>query len=126
MQPDHVVSFATPEEWQSWLAANHASERDIWLKIAKRRVTGLHIEDALDVALCHGWIDSHRQGLDATHFLQRYSPRQRKSPWSRINALRVGELAAMGRMRAGGHAEIAAARADGRWPSDLLELAIIA
>jgi uncharacterized protein YdeI (YjbR/CyaY-like superfamily) len=68
-----------------------------------------------DVALCHGWITGHRKGLDAVYYLQRITPRRPGGDWSAVNVRRVEELAAAGRMRSGGLAEVAAARADGRW-----------
>jgi uncharacterized protein YdeI (YjbR/CyaY-like superfamily) len=71
--------------------------------------------EAGDVAICHGWIDSHRRGLDERHFLQRYSPRRPGSPWSRVNVERATALEAAGRMRPAGRAQVEAAKADGRW-----------
>ncbi|WP_433663108.1 YdeI/OmpD-associated family protein [Nocardia sp. CA-128927] len=73
------------------------------------------IGEALDVALCYGWIDSHRKGLDEQHYLQRYSPRRAKSPWSQLNVAKAEALIAAGRMREPGLAAIRAAEADGRW-----------
>ncbi|MGY1947901.1 YdeI/OmpD-associated family protein [Nocardia asiatica] len=104
-------------EWESWLAANHDRAAAVWLRIAKKgaRGTTISIAEALDGALCFGWIDSHRRGLDADHYLQRYSPRRPNSPWSQVNVAKAEALIAAGRMRAPGFAAIAAARADGRW-----------
>ncbi len=110
-------AFATSAEWDAWLAAHHAQSPGIWLLIAKKNAAQslITIGEALDVALCYGWIDSQRKGNDAQTYLQRYSPRRAKSPWSRLNVERVVELTEAGRMKAGGRAEIAAAKADGRW-----------
>ncbi|MGV9722738.1 YdeI/OmpD-associated family protein [Nocardia beijingensis] len=122
-------------QWEGWLAANYDEAAEVWLKIAKKGAAGTTISngEALDGALCFGWIDSHRRGLDAEHYLQRYSPRRPKSPWSQINVAKAEALIAAGRMRAPGFAAITAAQSDGRWaaayecqrtatcPTDLLE-----
>jgi uncharacterized protein YdeI (YjbR/CyaY-like superfamily) len=110
-------TFTTPAEWESWLAENHARSSGIWLLIAKKGSASplITIGEALDVALCYGWIDSQRRGHDAHAYLQRYSPRGRKSPWSRLNVERVAALADAGRMRPAGLTQVAAAQADGRW-----------
>ncbi|MEO6094608.1 MAG: hypothetical protein ABIW76_02665, partial [Fibrobacteria bacterium] len=112
-----VQDFAGPAEWEAWLKRHHGEPGGVWLKIAKKGSgkPSIAISDALDVALCYGWIDSHRRGLDAFHFLQRYSLRRSKSPWSRINVDRAEALIAAKRMRAPGLEEIRAAKADGRW-----------
>lgn len=103
--------------WDAWLAAHHDTESEAWLRIAKRNsgLPTITIGDAGDVAICHGWIDGHRKGLDDVSFLQRYSRRRPRSSWSQVNVARVEALTAAGRMRAGGLAEVAAAQADGRW-----------
>jgi uncharacterized protein YdeI (YjbR/CyaY-like superfamily) len=103
--------------WESWLADHHDHSSGIWLLIAKKgsdKVT-VPISDALDAALCHGWIDGQRKSYDTNYYLQRYSPRRPRSPWSRLNVERVAALIDAGRMRAPGMAEVAAAQADGRW-----------
>ncbi|SPT60407.1 MULTISPECIES: YdeI/OmpD-associated family protein [Actinomadura] len=112
-----MMHFQDAAAWEAWLAAHHASADGVWLKIAKKGapVTSLRIGEALEVALCHGWIDSHRRALDEHFYLQRYSRRRAGSPWSRINVERAEALVAAGRMRPAGMAEIEAARADGRW-----------
>jgi uncharacterized protein YdeI (YjbR/CyaY-like superfamily) len=111
------MHFAEAAEWESWLAEHHEDEGGAWLKIAKKGagVTSLTIREALDGALCFGWIDSQRKRLDEHWYLQRYSRRRKGSPWSRVNVERVEELTAAGRMRAPGLAQVAAARQDGRW-----------
>lgn len=110
-------AFTTPAEWDAWLAANHAQSPGIWLLIAKKNAKRplITIGEALDVALCYGWIDSQRKGFDTESYLQRYSPRRGKSLWSRLNVDRVAALTEAGRMQAAGLAEVAAAKADGRW-----------
>jgi uncharacterized protein YdeI (YjbR/CyaY-like superfamily) len=114
---DHAyIDFATPAEWEAWLKENY-TQTEIWLRIAKKGSgkTAITIPEALDVALCYGWIDSHRKGLDASYYLQRYSPRRSKSPWSLINVEKAEALIAAKRMQAPGYAEITLAKTDGRW-----------
>jgi uncharacterized protein YdeI (YjbR/CyaY-like superfamily) len=103
--------------WESWLAEHHEQSSGIWLLIAKKGSdkVSVTISDALDVALCYGWIDSQRKSYDTNYYLQRYSPRRPRSPWSKLNVERVEALIDAGRMRAPGLAEVAAAQADGRW-----------
>lgn len=112
-----VLEFADPDEWDRWLAEHGDARADAWLKIPKKGAgrSGFTAAEAGDVAIAHGWIDGQRRGLDGTHFLQRYSPRRPGSPWSRVNVERVEALEAAGRMRPGGRAQVAAAKADGRW-----------
>jgi uncharacterized protein YdeI (YjbR/CyaY-like superfamily) len=113
-----VLTFASAAEWEAWLAEHHTLPDGVWLKIAKRHSgqATLTISEALDVALCFGWIDSQRKPLDAVSYLQRYSRRTARSPWSSINATRVTALMAEGRVREPGLAAVSAARADGRFP----------
>ncbi|MGW0007258.1 YdeI/OmpD-associated family protein [Nocardia grenadensis] len=119
---DHTraATFDAAADYERWLSANHASATEIWLKIAKKNapVPTVTITEALDVALCYGWIDSHRRAFDAEYYLQRYSPRTPRSPWSAINRGKAESLAAAGRMRQPGYAAIESAKADGRWPED--------
>jgi uncharacterized protein YdeI (YjbR/CyaY-like superfamily) len=112
-----ILACAYATRWESWLADHHARSTGVWLLIAKKgsQEKSITIGDALDVALCYGWIDSQRRGHDADHYLQRYSPRRPRSPWSRLNVGRVEVLTDAGRMRERGLAEVAAAKADGRW-----------
>ncbi len=112
-----VLDFPDASHWAAWLAAHHGTEPYAWLRIAKRHagIPTLGIADAGDVAVCYGWIDGQRKGLDDVSFLQRYSPRRPGSPWSRVNVARVEALTAAGRMRPPGLAEVEAAKADGRW-----------
>jgi uncharacterized protein YdeI (YjbR/CyaY-like superfamily) len=112
-----AAGFADAAAWEAWLAVNYRLADGLWLKIAKKGSgkIALGISDALDVALCYGWIDSQRKSFDQAFYLQRYSPRRPKSPWSRINVDRAEALTEAGRMREPGLAEIRAAKADGRW-----------
>lgn len=111
------LAFADAAEWEAWLVKNHATAADAWLLIGKKgsKQTLLAIGDALDVALCFGWIDSQRKGHDDDSYLQRYSRRGAKSPWSKLNVDRVAALTKSRRMRPSGVAEVDAAKADGRW-----------
>lgn len=112
-----ILLFASAAELEAWLEENHGSPDGIWLKIAKKGsgVESVNYAEALDLALCFGWIDSQKKGLDEKHFLQRFTPRRPRGRWSRINRGKAEELIAAGRMRPSGLAEVEAARADGRW-----------
>jgi uncharacterized protein YdeI (YjbR/CyaY-like superfamily) len=109
--------FHDAAEWEAWLAEHHATHNGVWLKIAKKSsgAMSVTISEALDVALCYGWIDSQRTALDGTYYLQRYSRRRPKSRWSKINVARVETLLAAKRMRQAGLAAVEAAKSDGRW-----------
>jgi uncharacterized protein YdeI (YjbR/CyaY-like superfamily) len=112
-----LLAFGDAAQWEAWLAEHCASAAEAWLKIARKGTGQVSVTtaEALDVALCYGWIDSQRRSHDESWFLQRYSPRRRGSSWSRVNVERVEALLAAGRMRAPGLAEVEAAKADGRW-----------
>ncbi|ALG85494.1 YdeI/OmpD-associated family protein [Gordonia phthalatica] len=116
-QPDQILVFDDGDAWERWLEANHDVAAEAWLRIAKSRskAGGLSIGDALDGALCFGWIDGQRRSNDDDSFLQRYSPRRRTSSWSKINVEKFEALAAAGRVRPAGFAAVDAAKADGRW-----------
>jgi uncharacterized protein YdeI (YjbR/CyaY-like superfamily) len=112
-----MLDFPDADAWESWLAARHGVESEAWLRIAKRHagIATITIADALDVALCYGWIDGQRRAHDDVSFLQRYSPRRPNSSWSKVNVAKVEALLAAGRMRPAGLAEVEAAKMDGRW-----------
>ncbi|MGH3682070.1 MAG: YdeI/OmpD-associated family protein [Natronosporangium sp.] len=112
-----VHSFRDATEWESWLARHHDRPGGVWLMIAKKGSgeTSVTVDEALDVALCYGWIDSQRRSHDQRHYLQRFSRRRPGSAWSRVNVDKVEMLIAAGRVQPPGLAEIAAAQADGRW-----------
>ena len=104
--------------WRTWLDANEETSDGVWLILAKKGTTSptsLTYAEALDEALCSGWIDGQRKGNDDTTFLQRYTPRRARSLWSLRNLDLVAALIAQGRMRPRGHSEIEKAQADGRW-----------
>ncbi len=109
--------FENAGQWTAWLKKHHASSTGIWLRIAKKDadLVSLTIGQALDGALCYGWIDGQRKSLDAESYLQRYTPRAKRSPWSKINREKVIALIASRKMRAPGLAEIERAKEDGRW-----------
>lgn len=111
-----VLPFADAAAWETWLIANFAA-KGLWLKIAKKDsgIATVTYDQALDVALCHGWIDGQKRSFDGHYFLQRFTPRRPKGLWSKINIGKVERLIAEGRMRAGGAREVDAAKADGRW-----------
>ncbi len=115
--PKKIKSFKTEAAFASWLSANHARESEIWLKVHKKGsgLASVTCAQALDVALCWGWIDGIRKAFDERSFLQRYSPRQARSIWSQTNRENVARLTAAGRMTPHGQRQIDAARADGRW-----------
>ena len=111
-----VLPFVDGDAWETWLVANVTS-KGLWLKIAKKDsgIATVTYDQALEVALCHGWIDGQKRGFDGEYFLQRFTPRRPKGLWSKINIGKVERLIAEGRMRAGGQREVDAAKADGRW-----------
>jgi uncharacterized protein YdeI (YjbR/CyaY-like superfamily) len=112
-----VMSFAPREAWESWLAERHGSSAGVWLRLAKKGTgkPSVSYREALDIALCYGWIDGQRKGLDETHWLQRFTPRRPRSRWSRINRDRALELIEQGVMTSAGLEQVERARADGRW-----------
>jgi uncharacterized protein YdeI (YjbR/CyaY-like superfamily) len=115
--PKTIKSFRTEAAFEKWMAANHARAAELWLKIHKKG-SGLPTvtsAQALDVALCWGWIDGIRKSFDERSFLQRYTPRRGRSVWSQINRDHVARLTAAGRMTPHGQKLVDAAKADGRW-----------
>jgi len=113
--PIHL--FADPGELEAWLEENGHSCDGVWLKIAKKGAEERSITyaEALDLALCFGWIDSQKRGFDETYFLQRFTPRRPRGRWSKINREKAEALLEVKRMRPTGLAEVEAAKADGRW-----------
>ncbi|MBL1084113.1 YdeI/OmpD-associated family protein [Streptomyces actinomycinicus] len=112
-----VIHFPSEGDLEGWLEKNHAQSEGVWLKIAKKGsgIASVDSVQALDVALCYGWIPGQRKSLDAQFFLQKLTPRRPRSVWSMVNIRKVEALIAAGRMREPGLAEIRAAQADGRW-----------
>ena len=112
------LTVADALAWRAWLDAHEEADIAVWLVLAKKGVmtpTSLTYAEALDEALCSGWIDGQKRSRDSATFLQRFTPRRARSMWSARNVEHVARLEAAGRMRARGLAEVAAARADGRW-----------
>lgn len=115
--PKKIRPFRTAAAFEQWLSANHDREPEIWIRIFKKasgRPTVTHAE-ALEIALCWGWIDAIRKPFDDESFLQRFTPRRPKSMWSQVNRDHVARLTAEGRMTPHGQKQIDAAKADGRW-----------
>lgn len=112
-----VLSFASAEAWESWLDEYHQDSEGIWLKIAKKEsgISTVSYAEALDSALCYGWIDGQKGAYDDSFWLQKFTPRGPRSQWSRINREKAEALIAQGRMRPAGLRQVEAARADGRW-----------
>ncbi|TDK22301.1 hypothetical protein E2F46_14020 [Luteimonas aestuarii] len=111
-----VRHFRDAAAWQAWLS-RHEDSPGMWLKIAKKGsgIASVTYAEALDVALCHGWIDGLKKSLDTDFFLQRFTPRKPRSLWSKINIEKVERLVAAGRMQPAGLRQVDAAKADGRW-----------
>ena len=111
-----VISFATVHDCETWFAEHHADHRGLWLKIGKvGAAETVTYAEALEVALCHGWIDGQKRGHDEAYWLQRFTPRGPRSTWSQINRDKAEALIAAGRMHPSGQAQVDAAKADGRW-----------
>ena len=111
-----VELFRTLAAWEKWLAGNTDSP-GVWVQIAKKAggETSVSQNDAIEGALCHGWIDGQKRALDDKFFMLRFTPRRPRSVWSKINIAKVEQLVASGRMQPAGMREVEAARADGRW-----------
>jgi uncharacterized protein YdeI (YjbR/CyaY-like superfamily) len=111
-----VLSFKTQRAWAAWLKKNHARSAGVWLKLARKGAgPSLTYAQAVEEALCYGWIDGQAKPLDDTAWLQRYTPRRPRSPWSKINRAKAEALLAAGRLQPAGLAAIEAAKVDGRW-----------
>lgn len=117
VDPAKVREFAGPEAFHAWLDGHHDQADEVWIKIHKvgSGLRSITPKQAIDAVLCWGWIDGVRKGFDENSFLQRYTPRTRKSIWSQINVDNVARLIAEGRMTEHGLKEVEAAKADGRW-----------
>jgi uncharacterized protein YdeI (YjbR/CyaY-like superfamily) len=115
--PKRIKAFRDEAAFEAWMAKNHDSETELWVKIHKKDsgLPTVSYAQALDVALCWGWIDGIRKSLDGQSFLQRFSPRRARSIWSQVNREHVARLIAAGRMTPHGERQIDAAKSDGRW-----------
>jgi uncharacterized protein YdeI (YjbR/CyaY-like superfamily) len=112
-----ILPFAAVRLWEQWLLEHHAQLDGVWIRMAKKAsaIASVTHEEALDVALCYGWIDGQRKTDDSRFFLQKFTPRRPKSLWSKRNITKVAGLTAEGRMQPAGLAEVEAAKQDGRW-----------
>lgn len=114
---DPLEFFAKPADFERWLRKHHAKATCIWVKYAKKKsgIPSIDWNQAVDVALCYGWIDGQAKSVDETYSLQRFTPRGSRSKWSKLNRERVARLTTAGRMQPAGIAEVERAKADGRW-----------
>jgi uncharacterized protein YdeI (YjbR/CyaY-like superfamily) len=114
-----IVSFANQRTWEAWLAKHHRTSQGVWLKIAKKASghASVSYDQAVEGALCHGWIDGQKRPLDAKWWLQKFTPRRARSVWSTINRTKALRLIKAGRMKPAGVREVHGAKRDGRWRS---------
>ena len=112
-----VVSFETQHDWETWLKEHHADTKGIWLKLAKKAAgtPSVSYAEALDSALCYGWIDGQKATFDDKYWLQKFTPRGARSMWSKVNCDKATALIADGRMQPAGLRQVELARSDGRW-----------
>jgi uncharacterized protein YdeI (YjbR/CyaY-like superfamily) len=112
-----ILPFSNKKKWTDWLAKQHDKSAGLWLKLGKRDsgIPSIIYEEALEVALCYGWIDGQKKGLDDEYWLQKFTPRGSKSIWSKINTEKAERLIASGEMKPSGLKAIEAAKQDGRW-----------
>jgi uncharacterized protein YdeI (YjbR/CyaY-like superfamily) len=114
-----IILFATQQDWEAWLNEHHTDTRGIWLKIAKKEsgILSLSYAEAVESALCYGWIDGQKASGDERYWLQKFTPRGPKSMWSKVNCDKATALLASGRMQPAGIRQVELAKADGRWES---------
>ena len=112
-----ILPFATRGAWEAWLDEHHAASEGLWLKIAKKDsgIETVSYPEALEVALCYGWIDGQKASFDDRYWLQRFTPRRSRSKWSKVNRQKATELIERGAMKPAGLREVERAKADGRW-----------
>ena len=112
-----IVPFESKKKWSDWLAKQHNKSSGLWLKLAKKDsgISSITYEEALEIALCYGWIDGQKKGFDDKYWLQKFTPRGRKSIWSKINTEKAERLITSGEMKPAGLKAIEAAKLDGRW-----------
>lgn len=118
VKPDlPILTFTSSESFSAWLAEHHDESPGIWMRLFKKKpdVSSFTYADALDAALCYGWIDGQKKSYDAESWLQKFTPRRRKSIWSKRNQEHVERLEKSGMMKLAGRKEVEAAKADGRW-----------
>jgi len=112
-----IISFATQQDWEAWLKEHHTASTGMWLKIAKKDtgIPSLSYAEAVESALCYGWIDGQKASCDEQYWLQKFTPRGPKSLWSKVNCDKATALLASGRMQPAGIRQVELAKADGRW-----------
>src|SRR5258706_9618775 len=112
-----VIAFKSQQAWDAWLTSQPAQSKGLWLKLAKKssRIASVSKPEAIDTALCHGWIDGQLDSFDDNYWLIRFTPRQSTSKWSEKNRARALQLVELGRMQPAGLNEIERAKQDGRW-----------
>jgi uncharacterized protein YdeI (YjbR/CyaY-like superfamily) len=112
-----TISFETQTDWEAWLIGHHTDSKGIWLKIAKKeaRAPSVTYAEALDIALCFGWIDGQKASFDDKYWLQKFTPRSAKSIWSKVNCGKAEAMIAEGRMQPAGLQQVELAKSDGRW-----------
>jgi uncharacterized protein YdeI (YjbR/CyaY-like superfamily) len=112
-----IIPFASREAWETWLEEHHTTSDGLWLKIARKgsSIDTVSYAEALEVALCYGWIDGQKASFDDHHWLQRFTPRRPRSKWSKVNRQKATELIESGEMKPAGLREVERAKADGRW-----------
>ncbi len=112
-----ILPFASKKKWADWLAKQHDKSTGVWLKLAKKgsEVLSVTYDEALEVALCYGWIDGQKKGFDDEYWLQKFTPRGPKSIWSKINTEKVEKLIKSGEMKPAGLKVVEAAKQDGHW-----------
>lgn len=112
-----VMAFETQHDWRAWLEEHHAEPSGVWLKVAKKEsgISSVTYAEALEIALCYGWIDGQKRAFDDRFWLQKFTPRRPKSIWSRVNRDKATALIAEGKMRPAGLRQVELAQRDGRW-----------
>jgi uncharacterized protein YdeI (YjbR/CyaY-like superfamily) len=112
-----IIPFKTSKEWERWLSKNHISSNGIWLHLFKKdsRIKSITHKQALDEALCYGWIDGQAKSFDEKSWIQKFTPRRKKSVWSKRNTENIERLMKLGKMKPAGINEVESAKADGRW-----------
>nr|HET6903291.1 YdeI/OmpD-associated family protein [Ktedonobacteraceae bacterium] len=112
-----IVACETQQDWEKWLTEHHTNAEGVWLKLAKKGtgIPSINYAEALDIALCYGWIDGQKASFDDTYWLQKFTPRRSKSIWSKVNCDKAMALIAEGRMQPAGIRQVELAKADGRW-----------
>ena len=112
-----VIPFASHDAWEAWLEGHHATSEGLWLKFAKKGsgIETVTYDQAVEVALCYGWIDGQVTRFDKDYYLQRFTPRRSRSKWSKINRQKATDLIERGEMQPAGLREVERAKVDGRW-----------